>query len=107
MAGIFGLSQVARTAHARVRTAQELDARWKALPPEQQEAARAEWTELKTALGAVRYRLEAGPRGFMREFSAAYKGEEAEAVEEPKGLGALSTDLLKACTRLRQRLDQG
>ncbi|WP_354701042.1 hypothetical protein DSM112329_01349 [Paraconexibacter sp. AEG42_29] len=103
--GYLQLANLARTANARVNTARDLDARWKALGPDGQEAARTEWDNLKAALGAVRTRLEAGPRGFMREFNAARKGEEPEAVPDPRPLGELVRDLHVATEALRAKLD--
>lgn len=105
MAGYLQLTQTIRMANARIRTARELEARWKDLGPERQEEARAEWEHLKVALAAVRTRLEAGPRGFVRELSAAYQGVEAEPVAEPKGLGELARELQAATTALRDKLD--
>jgi hypothetical protein len=102
MAGLLGL---ASQAHARVRAAQELEARWKALSPEQQAGAIVEWDRLKAALAATRARLEYGPRGFLREFNAARKGEEAAAVDDPRPLGELAKELHAATTAMRAKLD--
>jgi hypothetical protein len=101
----LALAQLARTANARMQTARELEARWRALPPEQQEEARAEWLVLKAALGDVGSRLTAGPRGFARGFRAGLRGEEAEAPEDGRPLTEVVRDLHAATTALRAKLD--
>jgi hypothetical protein len=103
--GYLQLAQVARTAHARLRTARELEARWKALPPDQQEATRADWEETKVALVAVRDRLTAGPRGFTEGFGAAYRGDEARPAPEVRPLAEIVRELAGATDRLRRSLD--
>jgi hypothetical protein len=105
MAGYLQLAQAARAANARIRTARELDARWRALGPEGQAEARVEWENLKAALTAVRTRMEHGPRGFAREFSAAYRGEESAPVAEPRSLGELVGELHVATNAMRAKLD--
>jgi hypothetical protein len=105
MAGVLQLAQIARTARARVRTARELQGRWKALPPEEQAAARDEWDALAETLDAVSERLTAGPRGFAREFGAAYRGEEAAPAPEPRPLIGLVRELTVRTAALRAKLD--
>lgn len=105
MAGVLQLAQIARTANARVRAARELQQRWKALPPEEQTQARAEWDALSETLEAVRERLTAGPRGFAREFGAAYRGEEAQAAPDPRPLIGLVKELTVRTAALRAKLD--
>jgi hypothetical protein len=105
MAGFLQLAQTVRAANARIRSAQALEARWKALEPSEQEAARAEWDNVRAAMKAVRERLESGPRGFAREFSAAYKGKEAEPVGPPRPLGELLGELHVATNAMREKLN--
>lgn len=105
MAGYLALAQLARTANDRVRAARELEARWRALPPEQQAAARAEWDDLKLALAEVRERMTAGPRGFAKGLRAGYRGEEPEAAPDARPLVAVVRDLHAATTALRAKLD--
>jgi hypothetical protein len=105
MAGYLHLAQTARAAHARVRAARDLESRWTALPPERQEEARAEWTNVKDALTAVRTRMEAGPRGFVREFKAGLAGTESEPVAPPRPLGELAGELHVATNALRDKLN--
>lgn len=105
MAGYLQLARVARLAHSRVATARELEARWKALPPEQQEEARKEWDAVKAALAAVRTRLEYGPRGFMSELKAGYRGEDTDPPEDPRPLAELAKELAAASNALRDKLD--
>ena len=87
-------------ANARIRAARDLEARWNALPPEQQEEARAEWTGATQALAASATRLAAGPRGFVREFNAGLKGTDS-SPRPPRPLGALVLELHGATTALR------
>jgi len=103
--GYLQLTQTVRVANARIRAARDLDARWKALGPDGQDEARTEWENLKAALAAVRARIEAGPRGFVREFNAALKGEEPEPVAAPRSLGDLVRELHLATDALRDKLD--
>lgn len=105
MAGYLQLARVAKLAHARVSTARELEARWKALPPEQQEEARKEWEAVKAALAAVRTRLEYGPRGFVSELKAGYRGEESAPADDPRPLAELAKELASASNALRNKLD--
>jgi len=105
MAGYLQLAQAARAANARVKTARDLDARWRALGPEGQEEARVEWERLKAAMKAVREHAEAGPRGFVTQFSAAYRGEEIDAPPPPRSLGQLVGELHVATNALRDKLD--
>lgn len=105
MAGYLQLAQVARAANARIRSARELESRWNALGPEGQAEARGEWDRLTAALVAVRARVAAGPRGFVREFSAAYKGVETEATPDPRSIGTLLGELHAATNALRDKLD--
>ena len=105
MAGYLQLAQAARAANARIRSARELETRWKALGPEGQAEARAEWDRLTAALVAARARVAAGPRGFVREFSAAYKGVEAEAAPAPQPIAAVLSELHAATVALRAKLD--
>ncbi|WP_026911891.1 hypothetical protein [Patulibacter minatonensis] len=105
MAGYLQLAQAARAAHARIRTAQELEARWKALDPGAREEARAEWASLKTALAAVRNRLTDGPKGFVRGFGAGYRGEEVDPVPESRPLIEVVRDLHAATDALRTKLE--
>jgi len=105
MAGFLHLTQTARMANARIRAARDLEARWNALSPEQQEEARAEWSGAKEALAAVRTRLAAGPRGFVREFNAGLKGTELEPLPPPRPLGALVLELHGATNALREKLN--
>lgn len=105
MAGYLHLAQTARAANARMRAARDLEARWKALPPEGQAEAREEWSNVKDALAAVRTRMEAGPRGFVREFKAGLAGTDAEAVPDPRPLGELASELHVATNALRDKLN--
>lgn len=105
MAGYLQLAQAARAANARIRSARELETRWNALGPEGQAEAREEWDRLTAALVAARARVAAGPRGFVREFSAAYKGVETEATPDPRSIGTLLGELHAATNALRDKLD--
>ncbi|CAB4951455.1 unannotated protein [freshwater metagenome] len=105
MAGYLALAQLARTANDRMRAARELEARWQALPPDEQEEARAEWVVLKAALRDVSARMTAGPRGFARGFRAGLRGEEAEAPADGRPLTAVVRDLHAASTALKAKLD--
>lgn len=105
MVGYLQFAQLVRTANARVRSAHELEQRWKALGPERQAEARVELDRLKTALKAVRDRIAAGPRGFVREFKSAYRGEETAPIAEPVSLGKLIGELHAASNALREKLD--
>lgn len=105
MAGYLQIARVARLAHARVATARELEARWKALPPDQQDQARQEWDAVKGSLAAVRARLEYGPRGFMSELKAGYRGEETAPKDDPRPLAELAKELHATTTALREKLD--
>lgn len=105
MAGYLQLAQAVSAVNARIRSARELEARWKALGPEGQAEVRVEWDRLAAALTAVKARVAAGPRGFVREFRAAFKGEETEAIPDPRSLGALLGELHVASTALREKLD--
>lgn len=105
MAGYLQLTQTVRVANARIRSARELESRWNALGPEGQEEARAEWENLKAAMAAVRGRMEHGPRGFAREFKAAYRGEDTEEQAAPRSIGELVRELNAASTALREKLD--
>lgn len=105
MVGYLQLAQAVRVANARVRTARELEARWKALGPEGQEDARAEWARVSDALDAVRERIAAGPKGFVRGFAAGYAGEEARPAPETRPLGTLVRELHDATGALRAKLD--
>jgi hypothetical protein len=105
MVGFLHLAQTARTANARIRMARDLEARWKALPREAQEEARTEWTNVKAASAALRGRLEAGPRGFVREFNAGLKGEDSEPAPEHRPLPVLMIELHSATTALRDKLN--
>lgn len=105
MVGYLQIAQAIRVANARVRTARELQARWNALAPEDQEEARAEWARVADALDAVRDRIAAGPKGFARGFAAGYRGEEAQAAPETRPLGPLVRELHEATAALRSKLD--
>lgn len=105
MVGYLQFAQLARTANARIRSARELERRWRALGPEGQAEARVELDRLTAALKDVRERIAAGPRGFVREFKAAYRGEDSGPIEEPTSLGALLGELHSASTALRDKLD--
>jgi hypothetical protein len=105
MTGYLALAQLARTANERVRQARELEARWKALPPDEQAAARVEWDTLKVALTDVRLRLTAGPRGFASGFRAGYRGEEPEQAPDGRRLAEVVRDLHAASTALKAKLD--
>jgi hypothetical protein len=105
MAGYLQLAQTARAANARIRAARDLEARWKALPPEEQEEARTEWTNVKAALAAVRARMEAGPRGFVREFKAGLAGTDSEPAPELRPLPVLVGELHVATNALRDKLN--
>lgn len=105
MVGPLQIAQLARVAKARVGTARELEARWSSLPPEQQDALRTEWLAVEDALEAVRARLLAGPRGFAREFGAAYRGEEARPAQDTRSLVSVVRELHATSTALRARLD--
>ncbi len=105
MVGYLQFAQLARTANARIRSARELEQRWKALGPERQAEARVELDRLMAALAAVRDRIAAGPRGFVREFKSAYRGEESAPIAEPVSLGALIGELHAASNALRDKLD--
>lgn len=105
MVGYLQFAQLVRTANARVRSARELEQRWKALGPEGQAEARLELDRLTTALKAVRDRIAAGPRGFVREFKSAYRGEETAPIAEPASLGKLLGELHAASNALREKLD--
>jgi hypothetical protein len=105
MASYLHLAQTARVANARLRAARDLESRWKALPPEQQTEAREEWSNVKVALSAVRTRMEAGPRGFVREFKAGLAGTESEPVAEPRPLAELAGELHTATRTLRDKLN--
>ncbi|MEV4423225.1 hypothetical protein AB0L40_25100 [Patulibacter sp. NPDC049589] len=107
MAGYLHLAQAARAARPHIRSARELQAQWKTLPPERQAAVRQEWGRMEEALEAVHQRLTAGPRGFAREFRAAYRGDEAEPVPEPRAIGALVRELGEATVGLRDALAEG
>lgn len=93
-----------RRAHAQLQTAQELRARWDALDPQAQEAARAERDRTVVAAQAVRDRLTYGVRGFGREFNAARKGEDS-TLEEPESLPKVVKELGSAVLALRAALD--
>jgi hypothetical protein len=103
--GYLQLAQVARAAHARLRAARELEARWHTLTPEQQDATRADWEDMKRALVAVRDRLTAGPRGFAQGFGAAYRGDDTAATPEVRPLTEIVRELAGATDRLRRSLD--
>lgn len=106
MPGYLALAQLARTANDRMRAARELEARWQALPPEDQEAARAEWVTLKAALRDVSARMTAGPRGFARGFRAGLRGEEVEEpADDARPLAQVVRDLHSATTALKAKLD--
>lgn len=105
MPNVFKIAQIARTANARVGAARELQGRWKALPPDEQAAAREEWDALAETLEAVRARLTAGPRGFAREFGAAYRGEDAAPEPDPRPLVELVRELQVRTGALRAKLD--
>lgn len=105
MVGYLQFAQLVRTANARIRSARELEQRWKALGPEGQAEARTELDRLMTALKAVRDRIAAGPRGFVREFKSAYRGEETGPIAEPASLGAMLGELHAASNALREKLD--
>jgi hypothetical protein len=92
-------------ATARLRAARDLEARCHKLPPEEQAEARKEWSNVKDALTAVRTRMEAGPRGFVREFKAGLAGTESEAVPDPRPLGELAGELHVATNALRDKLN--
>ncbi|WP_372790217.1 hypothetical protein [Paraconexibacter sp.] len=93
-----------RRAHAHLRTAQELRARWDALDPQTQAAARDDRDRVVDAAAAVRTRLTYGVRGFARELSAARRGEEA-VPEEARPLGAVVAELAAALLALKATLD--
>jgi hypothetical protein len=105
MVGYLQFAQLVRTANARVRSARDLEQRWTALGPEGQAEARAELDRLTAALKAVRDRIAAGPRGFVREFKSAYRGEETGPIAEPVSLGKLLGELHAASNALREKLD--
>lgn len=105
MVGYLQFAQLVRTANARARSARELEQRWKALGPDGQAEARVELDRLTTALKAVRDRVAAGPRGFVREFKSAYRGEETAPIAEPVSLGKLLGELHAASNALRDKLD--
>lgn len=105
MPGILQLAQLARLAEARMRTARELQARWRELDPDQQREARDEATRLGRALVDVRERVAAGPKGFARGFRAGLRGEDAPEVEDPRPLTELVRELHGASQALRAKLD--
>jgi hypothetical protein len=107
VAGYRQLAQLVRTANARLHSARDLEARWNALSPEEQADARAELETVKAATVALRARLTHGPRGFVREFGAAYQGKESESPDAPRPLAQLAGELHAATKALRAKLDAG
>lgn len=105
MVGYLQLAQLARSANARIRSARDLEARWNALGPEGQAEARVEWDRVTVALKVVRDRVTAGPRGFVREFKSAYKGEETAPIADPQSLAKMLGELHAATNAFREKLD--
>ena len=105
MPGILQLAQLARLAEARMRTARELQARWRELGLDEQREAREEAARLGRALVDVRERVAAGPKGFARGFRAGLRGEDAPEAEDTRPLVDVVRELHHASQALRAKLD--
>lgn len=105
MAAFIGAAARAQAARKHLQTAQELEARWRALSPEQRAGLQAEIDVVKQAAAEVQQNLTFGVRGFVHEFKAAKDGREAAPMDQARPLTKSVPDLARAVVALRAKLD--
>jgi hypothetical protein len=106
VSAFIGAAARAQTARRHLETAKQLEARWRALSPEEREALKAEVAAVKHAAGEVQQNLTFGVRGFVHEFKAAKDGREAEPMAQARPLTRSVPDLARATLALKAALER-
>lgn len=105
MSPLLSTAARARAARRHLQAAQELEARWRSLSPEERSALQAEIDVVKRIATEVQQNVTFGVRGFMHEFKAAKDGREAEPMAQARPLTKSVPDLVKATLALKAKLD--